>query len=137
LEPCVYTHVAMDNICRTPLVQALDSPLFRRIRASQPHNCNHLRPCMIIDNPQVMRSMSGLEGVYFTHPGAEEIYTIHKDRMDEYAARWGAFADQVWREEYKKEIDLEKQIDEFRHKRKDLANKVADIEKPLTMPVVR
>jgi len=30
---------------------------------------------------------------HFTHPGAEEIFTVHSDRMDAYAEGWGGSAD--------------------------------------------
>jgi len=100
VEPCVYTHIATDNIMEKPLAEALNSPLFRYIRSCQPHNPNHLRPCMIIDNPHVMRDVVNKTNARFTHPGAEEIYTVHQDTMDAYAARWGRFADRIWREEY-------------------------------------
>jgi MoaA/NifB/PqqE/SkfB family radical SAM enzyme len=100
VEPCVYTHIAVDNIKEKSLKEALNSPLFRHIRSRQPHNQNHLRPCMIIDNPHVMRDVIQKTGARFTHPGAEEIYTVHWDRMDAYAARWGTLADRVWKEEY-------------------------------------
>ena len=50
---------------------------------------NYLRPCMIIDNPHVMREVIAKTGARYTHPGAEEIYTTCKDRVDAYAARWG------------------------------------------------
>jgi hypothetical protein len=55
---------------------------------------------MIIDNPHVMRDVIRKTGARFTHPGAEEIYTVNRDRMDAYAARWGRLADRIWREEY-------------------------------------
>jgi MoaA/NifB/PqqE/SkfB family radical SAM enzyme len=100
VEPCVYTHIAVDNIKEKSLKEALNSPLFRYIRFSQPHNQNHLRPCMIIDNPHVMRDVIQKTGARFTHPGAEEIYTVHGERMNAYAARWGELADRVWKEEY-------------------------------------
>jgi len=100
VEPCVYTHIAVDNIKEKTLKEALDSPLFRHIRACQPHNPNHLRPCMIIDNPQVMREVIEKTGARFTHPGAEEIFTVHPEKMDAYAAQWGILADRIWREEY-------------------------------------
>jgi MoaA/NifB/PqqE/SkfB family radical SAM enzyme len=103
VEPCVYTHVAMNNIKNVSLAEALNSPLFRAIRKSQPHNENHLRPCMIIDNPQRFREIIAETHPYFTHPGAEEVVTKMKDEMDAYAARFGAFADKVWREEYLKQ----------------------------------
>lgn len=100
VEPCVYTHIATDNITEKPLAEALNSPLFRHIRAIQPHNPNHLRPCMIIDNPHVMRQVIRAINPRFTHPGAEEIYTHKKNDMDAYAARWGKLADEIWQREY-------------------------------------
>jgi macrodomain Ter protein organizer (MatP/YcbG family) len=100
VEPCVYTHIAVDNILEKTLAEALGSRLFRSIRARQPHNPNHLRPCMIIDNPQVMREVISETNPRFTHPGAEEIYTRKKSFMDQYAANWGKLADIVWAEEY-------------------------------------
>jgi len=111
VEPCVYTHIATDNIYNSTLVQALNSPLFRSIRARQPHNSNHLRPCMIIDNPHVMRELIEETKPFFTHPGAEEIYTKKSQEMDAYAERFGELADQVWQNEYlngKAEPEVEK-----------------------------
>jgi predicted oxidoreductase (fatty acid repression mutant protein) len=58
---------------------------------------------MIIDNPQRFREIIAETHPYFTHPGAEEVVTKMKDEMDAYAARFGAFADKVWREEYLKQ----------------------------------
>lgn len=103
VEPCVYTHVAMHNIKDVSLAEALDSPLFRAIPRRQPHNQNHLRPCMIIDNPERFREIIEETNPYFTHPGAEEVVTTMKEEMDAYAARFAAFADRVWREEYLKQ----------------------------------
>lgn len=102
VEPCVYTHVAMHNIRDVSLSEALNSPLFRAIRKRQPHNQNHLRPCMIIDNPHIFREVIAETNPYFTHKGAEEIVTRMKDDIDAYAGRYGAFADKIWREEYLK-----------------------------------
>jgi MoaA/NifB/PqqE/SkfB family radical SAM enzyme len=103
VEPCVYTHVAMHNIKDVSLAEALGSPLFRAIRRRQPHNQNHLRPCMIIDNPHIYREVIEEAKPYFTHKGAEEIVTTMKGELDAYAARFATFADRVWREEYLKE----------------------------------
>jgi MoaA/NifB/PqqE/SkfB family radical SAM enzyme len=100
VEPCVYTHIAVDNIRDTSLVQALNSKLFRDIRSRQPHNPNHLRPCMIIDNPHVMRDVIQKNAPAFTHPGAEEIYTERSDDMDRYAQAYGLLAEKIWAEEY-------------------------------------
>jgi len=100
VEPCVYTHIAEHNIRDVSLAEALDSKLFRCIRNRQPHNPNHLRPCMIIDNPHTYREVIEESGAYFTHPGAEEIVTDMAKDMDDYAARFGALAEKVWEEEY-------------------------------------
>lgn len=102
VEPCVYTHIASDNIRDKSLAQALNSQLFRDIRSRQPHNTNHLRPCMIIDNPHVMRDVIKRNCLYFTHPGAEEIYTFRSKYMHHYAKAYALLADRVWKEEYLK-----------------------------------
>lgn len=103
VEPCVYTHIAMHNIKDVSLAEALNSPLFRAIRKRQPHNENHLRPCMIIDNPERYREIIEETRPYFTHPGAEEVVTTMKEQMDAYAARFAVYADKIWREEYLKQ----------------------------------
>jgi MoaA/NifB/PqqE/SkfB family radical SAM enzyme len=100
VEPCVYTHIAQHNIRDVSLAEALDSKLFRCIRNRQPHNSNHLRPCMIIDNPRIYREVMEECGAYFTHPGAEEVVTDMAKDMDEYAAKFGNYADKIWQEEY-------------------------------------
>ncbi len=100
IEPCVYTHVAMNNINSSTLAMALKSPLFRSIRSHQPHNGNHLRPCMIIDNPHVLREIIDETRPYYTHRGADEIFTERAAEMDSYAERYAVLADRIWQEEY-------------------------------------
>jgi hypothetical protein len=55
---------------------------------------------MIIDNPHVMRELIEETKPYFTHPGAEEIYTTKSDEMDAYAGNFAELADTVWQNEY-------------------------------------
>ena len=66
-------------------MEALGSPLFKPIRDRQPHNENHLRPCMIIDNPEIAREIIRETKPRFTHPGAEEVYTRQAAELDAYA----------------------------------------------------
>ncbi len=61
---------------------------------------------MIIDNPERLREIIEEAHPYFTHPGAEEVVTTMKKEMDAYAARFGVFADKVWREEYLKQPSI-------------------------------
>ncbi|MEO0249703.1 MAG: radical SAM protein [candidate division WOR-3 bacterium] len=105
IEPCVYTHIAVDNVRNTTLREALMSPLFRAIRERQPHNENHLRPCMILDNPERMREIIALTNPRFTHPGAEEIYTIRAKELDEYAQAFAEYIDPVWEKEYQSGVE--------------------------------
>jgi len=100
IEPCVYTHIATHNVRDTTLREALMSPLFKAIRKRQPHNQNHLRPCMILDNPHIMREIIASIHPKFTHPGAEEIYTQRAGALDEYAQRFADFIEPVWEKEY-------------------------------------
>ena len=58
---------------------------------------------MIIDNPHIFRDVIAETKPYFTYKGAEEIVTQMKDDIDAYAARYGALADKIWREEYVKQ----------------------------------
>lgn len=96
VEPCVFCHFASDNIKGKSLLEALDSPLFREIRSRQPYVENLLRPCMLIDQPQIGREMATLPGVYFTHPGAEFFFHHLSEWMDQYSKEYGSIADQVW-----------------------------------------
>ena len=100
IEPCVYAHIATQNVRDTSIKEALMSPLFQAIRAHQPHNENHLRPCMIIDNPEIAREIIRTTKPHFTHPGAEEVYTSRARELDEYAQRYADFIEPIWEKEY-------------------------------------
>jgi MoaA/NifB/PqqE/SkfB family radical SAM enzyme len=100
IEPCVFCHFAMDNIRRTSLKEALRSPLFRKIRERQAEHDNLLRPCMLIDHPEVGREMFASEGAYATHEGASDIFTSLSDAMDEYSNAYAGIADAVWEAEF-------------------------------------
>lgn len=105
VEPCVFCHFASDNIKGRSLLEVLDSPFFREIRSRQPYLENLLRPCMLIDRPEIAREMVSWPGVYFTHPGVETFFGHLSDSVDRYAKEYGGIADRVWRES--KETGLE------------------------------
>jgi MoaA/NifB/PqqE/SkfB family radical SAM enzyme len=100
IEPCVFCHFAVDNIRRTTLREALNSPLFRKIRERQGEHDNLLRPCMLIDHPDVGRELFESEGAYPTHEGAEEIFTGLAKQMDGYSRDYAAIADEAWKLEF-------------------------------------
>ncbi len=98
VEPCVFCHFASDNMRGKSLLEVLDSPLFREIRSRQPYLENLLRPCMLIDRPEIAREMVSRPNVYFTHPGVETFFNHLSERIDRYSKEYGAIADRVWEE---------------------------------------
>jgi len=99
-EPCVFVHFAVDNIKEKSLTEVLGSALFRDIRSRQPYDGNLLRPCMIIDNPWVLREIVERCHPRPTHPGAESIVTELADFLNDYARRWKETSDPHWQTEY-------------------------------------
>ena len=81
-------------------MEAVNSPFFRAIRESFPYNDegNLRRPCMIIDNPEVLREVVETYMVPAGHKHSEDI--IHDQKMvrwvDEYAAAFRALVDPMW-----------------------------------------
>jgi len=96
VEPCVFTHVAVDSILSKSLAEALNSDFFSTIRSKQPYSENLLTPCMIIDNPDVFREVVRACGAYPTHDGAEDVLYKIKDDLDEYGRRVRALYDPIW-----------------------------------------
>ncbi|MGB6064651.1 MAG: radical SAM protein [Desulfomonilaceae bacterium] len=99
VEPCVFTHVAVEKIYDKSLTEVLNSDFFKYIRSLQPYSENLLTPCMIIDNPHVFRDVCKKCGAYGTHEGAEDVRTKIKDELDDYGRRVRALFDRTWEEE--------------------------------------
>ena len=96
VEPCVFTHFAVDKIHDKTLVEVLHSDFFSTIRSKQPYSENLLTPCMIIDNPEVYRTVVRSCCAYPTHEGAEDVIVKIKDDLDDYGRRVRALEDEVW-----------------------------------------
>ncbi len=93
VEPCVFCHFASDNIREKSLLEVLNSPLFREIRARQPFSENNMRPCMLIDHPHLGRDLALNYASYFTHPGAQGLFTDLAPQIDRYAEEYGTIVD--------------------------------------------
>jgi len=100
VEPCVFVHFAADNIKEKSLVEIITSPFFMAFRKRQPYSENLLRPCSIIDSPQILRDVIAETGAHPTHEGAETIITTLAKPLDEYAEAWKCYADKAWETEY-------------------------------------
>jgi len=99
VEPCVFTHFAVDNIQNKSLVEVLHSDFFETIRSKQPYSENLLTPCMIIDNPDVYRNVVRSCAAYPTHDGADDVLVKIKDDLDDYGRRIRALEDVIWEKE--------------------------------------
>jgi hypothetical protein len=96
IEPCVFCHFAVDNIKDTNLTEALKHPLFEAIREGIPYDGNLLRPCMLIDRPEVFRRYADRYGATPTHPGAETLVGELAEGLDAKARAWAELAEQKW-----------------------------------------
>jgi MoaA/NifB/PqqE/SkfB family radical SAM enzyme len=105
VEPCVFTHFAVDNVKEKSLREVLDSSFFRALRARQPHDKNLLRTCPVHDHPEVLREVVASTGAHPTHPGAEQVITKLAPQMDAYAKEWAKVADPLWEKQYKKKAE--------------------------------
>jgi len=87
VEPCIFTHFAVDNIKDKSLMEVMDSDYFKALRKNQPYNDNLFLPCQWIDNPKISREMHKKFNLKPTHPGADDILKNKKLRLaiDKYA----------------------------------------------------
>lgn len=99
VEPCVFAHFAVDNIHDKTLRQALESDFFKAIQAKQPYSENPLKPCMIIDHPEILREVVAETGAHSTDGTSESLLHEKAEGLDEYAAAYAKFADYAWEHE--------------------------------------
>lgn len=97
VEPCVFAQFSADNIAGRTITDILKTPFMTAIRGRLPLSENHLRPCMIIDHPEVLRELVKCHGAHPTRPGAESIVTSFADQLDAYAKEYGELADRNWK----------------------------------------
>jgi len=100
IEPCIFVHLAVDNIKQTSLKEAIESPYFRAIRARQPYSGNLLRPCMIIDHPHVLRGLCAECKPYPTDGTACGFITSLATDLDRYSNEVATILDPIWEHEF-------------------------------------
>jgi len=96
VEPCVFAHFAVDNVKKKSLKNCLKSNFFKILRdrvqsyrAPHRYSDNLLTPCMIIDNPWVLRECVKKGNAHPTHKDAETIIKHPKivKHLDQYSKR--------------------------------------------------
>ena len=96
VEPCVFIHYSNVNIHDCSLLDALKSPLFMAYHDGQPFNKNMLRPCPMLENPQILRDMVKRTGAKSTDLQSPESVDHLCDKCEPYARNWQPTADDLW-----------------------------------------
>lgn len=97
VEPCVFIHYSSANIHDKSLLECLQQPLFKAYQQNQPFNDNHLRPCPMLENPQVLREMVRETGAHSTDMESMEDVDHLCSKCDRYAKDWAVTADRLWK----------------------------------------
>lgn len=98
-EPCVFIHFSNANIHDSTILEMLQSPLFMAYHEGQPFNRNHLRPCPMLENPQLLRDMVKATGAHQTNLESPEDVDHLCAKCDDYAKAWAPAAEQEWANE--------------------------------------
>jgi len=102
VEPCVFIHYSDSNIRDKSLLDALKSPLFMAYKERQPFNCNHLRPCPMLENPECLREMVHETNAHSTDLQSVEPVDHLCDKCEAYAENWVSMANKLWEKSNKK-----------------------------------
>lgn len=102
VEPCVFIHYSGANINEKPLLDCLRQPFFLKYHEGQPFNENHLRPCPMLENPELLQKMVRETGAVSTDLEAPESAEHLCGKCMEYARNWAPTANRLWEEDHGK-----------------------------------
>ena len=119
VDPCVFIHYSNANIRECSLLEALQSPIFMAYHDNMPFNDNMLRPCPMLENPEMIQKMVKETGAHSTDPMSPESVEHLCSKTCEYAECWKKKADELWQTEVEKNPELARIADreraEIRH----------------------
>ena len=95
-DPCVFVHYSNANIREKTLLECLQSPIFMAYHDGQPFHENHLRPCPMLENPEILRNMVRETGAHSTDLQSPEPVDHLCDKCAVYAHEWKPEADKLW-----------------------------------------
>ena len=96
VEPCVFIHYSGANIREKSLLECLKQPLFMEYRKGQPFNDNMLRPCPMLENPELLVEMVHRSGAHSTDVEQAEPVEHLCEKCKEYAGNWTPTANKLW-----------------------------------------
>ncbi len=97
IEPCVFVHYSDSNIRNTTLLESLQRPLFQAYRKGQPFNDNHLMPCPMLENPDILRRIIKETGAKSTDHLINEDVDELCDKCVDFSKEWAPVAEELWK----------------------------------------
>lgn len=97
-EPCVFIHYSNGNIRENTILEILKQPLFMAYHDNQPFNENMLRPCPMLENPEILQKLVKESGAHSTDLQSPESAEHLCGKCVKYAQEWAPAADKLWEE---------------------------------------
>ncbi len=98
VDPCVFIHYSDSNIREKTLLECLQGPMFMAYHDGQPFNDNMLRPCPMLENPELLREMVNRTGARSTDLQSPESVEHLCAKCDRYAEHWKPVSERLWAE---------------------------------------
>lgn len=95
VEPCVFIHYSNANIHDKTLLECLSQPLFQEYQKHQPFNCNHLKPCPMLENPEILGKIVHKVDAPSTDLTSPESPEHLAEKCRPYAAEWSPRAEEL------------------------------------------
>lgn len=100
VEPCVFIHYSNANIKNNSLLECLQQPIFQAYRKNYPWNDNMLRPCPMLENPEILPRIVHEADAQSTEYITPEDVDHLSQRVTPYARAWQPEADKLWLEQH-------------------------------------
>lgn len=96
VEPCVFHQFHVDNVLEKSLMEALNSDYFQYMRKRLAEVDNPLRPCPVIDQPQILRDAYKTFKPKISQQGGDQIITELSHGLDDYSKELAEVFDPIW-----------------------------------------
>ena len=98
VEPCVFIHYSDTNIKDYSIKEILQSPLFAAYQSEQPFNDNMLKPCPMLENPEILSRIVAKTSAKNTDVIEPEAPEELCKKTKPYAEAWDKRAEELWSE---------------------------------------
>lgn len=112
VDPCVFIHYSNANIRKMSLLDCLRSPLFQAYHDGQPFNDNMLRPCPMLENPEILPELVKRTGAHPTDYTAQETPEQLCEKCKAYSESWAPVAADLWKLRQEEKAERARQEEE-------------------------